>query len=146
MQVCALLIQNEDAYRRLLAICYAPLPVQKKSLSEELERYNRLPEYAARPLRYDDPQQQFFLYAFLLRPDVVAAIVERERQKDIYRVISGLSSKAHLPGFCMRCRTFRLCDAGILREDCGDTQLEPVDVIRVIASYKQYSADPAGIS
>ena len=139
------LIENEDAYRRLLAICYAPLPVQKKSLGEELERYNRLPEYAARPLRYDDPQQQFFLYAFLLRPDVVAAIVERERQKDIYRVISGLSSKAHLPRVLHEVQNiFGYVTPEAFEKIVATLNLEPVDVIRVIASYKQYSADPGG--
>ena len=139
------LIEHEDAYRRLLAACYAPLQVQRERLRNEMERYNRLPEYSTRKISYTADEEKWFLYAFLLRPDAVAAIAEREAHKDIYQVISGLGAKAKLPRVLQEVHNiFGYVTPEAFRQIVEVLQLDPTDVIRVIASYKQYSADPGG--
>lgn len=139
------LIEHEDAYRRLLATCYASTDIQRKRLQSEMERYNRLPEYSTRKISYTKEEQDWFLYAFLLRPDVVAAIAEREQNKDIYHVISGLGPKAKLPRVLQEVQNiFGYITPESFKKIVEILQLDPTDVIRVIASYKQYSADPGG--
>ncbi|HBD08484.1 MAG TPA: hypothetical protein DCZ69_09500, partial [Syntrophobacteraceae bacterium] len=139
------LCEHEDAYRRLLSGCYAAPAVQFSRLLEEMERYNRLPENAARRVWYDDEEQRVFMRALLLRPDAVAAIVDRERHKDIYLVISGLGPKAYLPRTLHEVQNiFGYITPEAFQQVVACLQLDPVDVIRVIASYKQYSADPGG--
>ena len=139
------LIEHEAAYRRVLAVCYAPPSIQLQRLDEEIERYNRLPEHSSRPVSYEDEEKRFFLHAFMIRPDVVAAIAERESHKDIYRVISGLGSKAHLPRVLQEVQNiFGYVTPESFGKIVEALRLDPVDVIRVIASYKQYSADPGG--
>ncbi len=137
--------EHDDAYCRLLAGCYAAPVLQVKRLLEEVERYNRLPENAARKVCYDDEEQRVFMAALLLRPDAVAAIVDRERHKDIYLVISGLRPKAYLPRTLHEVQNvFGYVTPEAFQQVVTCLQLDPVDVIRVIASYKQYSADPGG--
>ncbi len=139
------LCEHDDAYRRLLAGCYAPPSIQVERLMEEIDRYNRLPEYATRRLRYDDDEHHVFMAALLLRPDAVAAIVDRERHKDIYLVLSGLGPKAYLPRTLHEVQNiFGYVTPEAFQQVVASLQLDPVDVIRVIASYKQYSADPGG--
>jgi len=139
------LIEHEDAYRRLLATCYASKDIQHERLQHEMERYNRLPEYSTRKISYSDEEQDWFLYAFMLRPDVVAAIAEREQHKDIYHVMSGLGPKARLPRVLQEVQNiFGYITPESFQKIVEILQLDPTDVIRVIASYKQYSADPGG--
>ena len=139
------LIEHEGAYRRLLAACYAPVSVRIERLTKEMERYNRLPENATRRLHYREEEKLCFLYALLLRPDVIAAIAERERHKDIYRVISGLGSKAHLPRVLQEVQNvFGYVTPESFEKIVEMLRLDPSEIIRVIASYKQYSADPGG--
>jgi NADH:ubiquinone oxidoreductase subunit F (NADH-binding)/NADH:ubiquinone oxidoreductase subunit E len=138
-------LEHDAAYRRLLACCYAPQAVQRQRLVEEMTRYNRLPENASRQVSYQEEEQQLVLYAVLLRPDAVAAIAERERYKDIYRVISGLSAKAYLPRVLHEVQNiFGYLTPEAFERVVAVLQLDPLDVIRVVASYKQYSADPGG--
>jgi len=139
------LIEHEDAYRRLLSTCYASQHVQRERLQHEMERYNRLPEYSTQKVSYGEEEQKWFLYAFMLRPDVVAAIAEREQHKDIYQVISGLGAKAKLPRVLQEVHNiFGYVTPESFKKIVEILQLDPTDVIRVIASYKQYSADPGG--
>ncbi len=139
------LIEEEEAYRRLLATCYAPLAVQDQRLGEEMERYNRLPENAAVPVSYDDKERRNFLFAFFLRPDVVEAIAERERVKAIYQAVPGLGSRAHLPRVLHEVQNvFGYIVPESFDKIVSALDLDAVDVIRVIASYKQYSVDPKG--
>lgn len=139
------LIENEPAYRRLLAGFYAPSSVRIQHLDEETERYNRLPEHASNPVAYKEEEKRCLLYAVMLRPDVVSAIAEREKHKDIYRVISELSPKAHLPRILQEVQNvFGYVTPEAFRNIVQTLGLDPVDVIRVIASFKQYSADPGG--
>lgn len=139
------LIEHEEAYRKLLATCYAPSATQHERLQHEMERYNRLPEHSTRRISYSDEEQAWFLYAFMLRPDVVAAIAEREQHKDIYHVIAGLGPKARLPRVLQEVHNiFGYITPESFHKIVQTLELDPVDVIRVIASYKQYSADPGG--
>jgi NADH:ubiquinone oxidoreductase subunit F (NADH-binding)/NADH:ubiquinone oxidoreductase subunit E len=139
------LCEHDDAYRRLLACCYAPLAVQVGRLLEEVERYNRLPEHAARRAHYQDDEPRLFMAALLQRPDAVAAIVDRERHKDIYLVVSGLGPSAYLPRTLHEVQNiFGYITPEAFQQVVNILELDPVDVIRVIASYKQYSADPGG--
>lgn len=139
------LIEREDAYRAILSSCYAPRNVQMEHLGGELARYNMLPEYAAKPLELSDDEMRIFLYAFMLRPDVIAAIAEREEHKDIYRAIPGLSSRAHLPRVLHEVQNiFGYVTPEAVERIVDHFQIDPVDVIRLIASYKQFSADRGG--
>ncbi|MDY0042508.1 MAG: NAD(P)H-dependent oxidoreductase subunit E, partial [Desulforhabdus sp.] len=139
------LIEHEEAYRRLLSTCYAPATVQRERLQQEMDRYNRLPEYSTRKVSYSEEEHQHFLYAFMLRPDVVAAIAEREEHKDIYHVIAGLGSKARLPRVLQEVQNiFGYVTPEAFQKIVEILALDPTEIIRVIASYKQYSADPGG--
>lgn len=139
------LIEHEEAYRRLLAGCYASREVQIERLQQEMDRYNRLPEYSACRVTYSQDEQRCFLDAFMLRPDVVAAIAEREEDKDIYHVIAGLGAKARLPRILQEVQNiFGYVTPESFQKIVETLALDPADIIRVIASYKQYSADPGG--
>ncbi len=139
------LIEEESAYRRVLKTCYADVSVQKEALDEECRRFNRLPEHAAHPVFYDADEKTWWLRAFFFRPDVVQCFVERERAKDIYGVLKGLDARAYLPRVLHEVQglfgyvTPESCERIVDR-----LGLDPEDVLRVIASYKQYSADPSG--
>lgn len=139
------LIEHEEAYRRLLATAYAPPTVQQQRLCEETDRYNRLPEHCTQRVSYTEAEQENFLYAFLLRPDVIAAIAERESRKDIYHVIPRLGSQALLPRVLQEAQNvFGYVTPEAFQQVAAILELEPVDIIRVIASFKQYSVDPGG--
>ncbi|HOV85563.1 MAG TPA: NAD(P)H-dependent oxidoreductase subunit E [Syntrophobacteraceae bacterium] len=139
------LLENEAAYRRILAACYASPEEQQNRLLEETDRYNRLPEHALQPAAYDEEERALFLYAFFLRPDVVEAIAERERHKDLYQAVPGLPSRALLPRVLQEVQNvFGYITPESFEKIVEILELPPVEVIRVIASYKQYSADPGG--
>jgi NADH:ubiquinone oxidoreductase subunit F (NADH-binding)/NADH:ubiquinone oxidoreductase subunit E len=139
------LIEQDEAYRRLLATAYAPTAVRMERLQDEMEHYNRLPEHATRPVFYGQEEQEVFLFAFLFRPDAIAAIAEREQHKDIYRVVAGLGAKALLPRVLHETQNiFGYITPEAFQKVVEILRLDPVDVIRVIASYKQYSADRGG--
>ena len=139
------LVEREDAYRRILASCYASWEEQRRRLEEEVERYNRLPEHAAQNVAYEDSEWRWLMFAILLRPDVVAAIADRERHKDIYWVLSGLGSRAYLPRTLHEVQNvFGYVTPEAFEQVVRVLELDPVHVIRVIAGFKQYSADPGG--
>ncbi len=139
------LIEREDASRRILASCYAPRGEQVRRLEEEVDRYNRLPEHAGLNVTYEGAEWQWLMFAILLRPDLVAAIADRERHKDIYWVLSGLGSKAYLPRTLHEVQNvFGYVTPEAFEQIVSILGLDPVDVIRVIAGFKQYSADPGG--
>jgi NADH-quinone oxidoreductase subunit F len=139
------LIEREDAYRRILASCYAPREEQVRRLKEEVDRYNRLPEHAGMNVAYAGEEWDWLMFAVLLRPGVVAAIADRERHKDIYWVLSGLASRAYLPRTLHEVQNvFGYVTPEAFEEIVSILELDPVDVIRVIAGFKQYSADPGG--
>jgi NADH:ubiquinone oxidoreductase subunit F (NADH-binding)/NADH:ubiquinone oxidoreductase subunit E len=139
------LVEREDGYRRILASCYAPWEEQRRKLEEEVARYNRLPEHAGRNVAYEESEWRWLMFAILLRPDVVAAIADRERHKDIYWVLSGLGSKAYLPRTLHEVQNiFGYVTPEAFDQVVRNLGLDPVDVIRVIAGFKQYSADPGG--
>ncbi|MEJ5364766.1 MAG: NAD(P)H-dependent oxidoreductase subunit E [Desulfosoma sp.] len=139
------LIEDEAAYRRLLRTCYADETVQRACLDQECERFNRLPEHAAHRVFYDADEKTWWLKAFFLRPDVVHCFVERERAKDIYHVLAGLEPKAYLPRVLHEVQgLFGYVTPEACRHIVQRLGLDPEDVLRVIASYKQYSADPSG--
>ncbi len=139
------LIERDDAYRRILASCYAPEDEQVRRLREEVERYNRLPEHSGLRVAYEDAEWQWLMFAILLRPDVVAAIADRERHKDIYWVLSGLGTRAYLPRTLHEVQNiFGYVTPEAFAQIVRILELDPADVIRVIAGFKQYSADPGG--
>ncbi|NTV42080.1 MAG: hypothetical protein HGA63_02160, partial [Syntrophobacteraceae bacterium] len=139
------LIEREDAYRGILATCYAPRHVRAEALFRELERFNNLPEYATRNLHMDAREADHFLYAFMLRPDVVSAIAEREQRKDIYSAMPGLGFRAHLPRVLHEIQNiFGYVTPEAVQRIVHAFQVEPMEVIRIIASYKQFSADRGG--
>lgn len=139
------LIEDEAAYRRLLRTCYADETVQRACLDQECERFNRLPEHAAHRVSYDADEKTWWLKAFFFRPDVVQCFVERERAKDIYHVLTGLEPKAYLPRVLQEVQgLFGYVTPEACRHIVQRLGLDPEDVLRVIASYKQYSADPSG--
>lgn len=139
------LVENDAAYRRLLKTCYADESVQTAALDQECDRFNRLPEHAAHRIAYDDEEKTWWLKAFFLRPDVVQCFVEREKVKDMYRVLRGLDAKAYLPRVLHEVQgLFGYVTPEACQNIVARLGLDPEDVLRVIASYKQYSADPSG--
>ncbi|MGQ9669058.1 MAG: NAD(P)H-dependent oxidoreductase subunit E [Desulfosoma sp.] len=139
------LIETDAAYRRLLKTCYADEKVQTSALDQECERFNRLPEHASHRIAYDDEEKRWWLKAFFLRPDVVQCFVEREKVKDMYRVLRGLDAKAYLPRVLHEVQgLFGYVTPEACQNIVERLGLDPEDVLRVIASYKQYSADPSG--
>lgn len=139
------LVEDESAYRRVLRTCYADEKVQRAALDQEIDRFNRLPEHAAHRVSYDGDEKTWWLKAFFFRPDAVQCFVERERVKDIYNVLKGLDARAYLPRVLHEVQglfgyvTPEACEKIVER-----LGLDPEDVLRVVASYKQYSADPSG--
>ncbi|ROR03070.1 NAD(P)H-dependent oxidoreductase subunit E [Desulfosoma caldarium] len=139
------LIENDAAYRRLLKTCYADEKVQRAALEQECERFNRLPEHAAHRVSYDEEEKNWWLKAFFFRPDVVQCFVEREKVKDMYRALGGLDARAYLPRVLHEVQgLFGYVTPEACQNIVERLGLDPEDVLRVIASYKQYSADPSG--
>ncbi len=139
------LIEDDGAYTRLLATAYASDAARAEVLREETLRHNRLPECAAAPVTYSEREVPWWFRMFFLRPDVVDAIVDRERRKGVYRVLSGLGPRAFLPRVLHEVHNiFGYVTPEAFEAIVACLGLDPVDVIRVIASYKQFSADPRG--
>lgn len=139
------LIEDDTAYRRLLRTCYADEKVQRDCLDQECDRFNRLPEHAAHRVAYAAEEKTWWLKAFFFRPDVVQCFAEREKVKEIYHVLKGLDSKAHLPRVLHEVQgLFGYVTPEACQNIIHQLGLDPEDVLRVIASYKQYSADPSG--
>lgn len=139
------LIEREDAYRAVLSTCYASREMQLQALQNELDRYNVLPEYSSRQLELSESEMRLFLYAFFLRPDVIEAIAQREQQKDIYRRIPGLGFRAHLPRVLHEVQNiFGYVTPESVQGIVNQLHIDAADVIRLIASYKQFSADRGG--
>ncbi|MBW1992622.1 MAG: NAD(P)H-dependent oxidoreductase subunit E, partial [Deltaproteobacteria bacterium] len=86
-----------------------------------------------------------FLQVFFLRPDPVEAIIHREWRKDLYHTLKGLSGQALLPQVLHECqRIFRYLTPEVLERVARGLKIDLTDITRVIASYKDFSADPAG--
>ncbi|HDM77280.1 MAG TPA: hypothetical protein ENG51_12565, partial [Deltaproteobacteria bacterium] len=78
-------------------------------------------------------------------PDVVEAIYNREKRKDIYAVISGLGPRAYLPRVLHEVQSiFGYITPEAFSNIVSSLGLDPTDVIKVITSYREFSADPSG--
>jgi NADH:ubiquinone oxidoreductase subunit F (NADH-binding)/NADH:ubiquinone oxidoreductase subunit E len=139
------LITDTDAYRRILATFYAAPEIQQTALLREIETFNRLPEHSRHPVQYQEHELTFVLKAVFLRPDVVQAIVHRERKKTLYSVLEGLGSRAYLPRLLHEVHNiFGYVTPEVFARITAALDLDPPEVIRVIASYKEFTADPKG--
>ncbi|SHE32832.1 NADH:ubiquinone oxidoreductase, NADH-binding subunit (chain F) [Desulfacinum infernum DSM 9756] len=139
------LLEEEDAYRRILKTFYASEDVRLRAFREEAARFNRLPEHAAHRVTYQPDEEENLVRAVFFRPDVIECFVARERAKDIYQALPGLESRAYLPRVLHETQgLFGYVTPEACRRITECLQLDVEDVIRAIASYKQYSADPSG--
>lgn len=142
---CRSLIENTSSYNKILAGIYASEDVQINLLKQQIEKFNRLPENSEVPVDYTPEEMKWWVKIFFLRPDVVSAIVNREKRKDIYQVISGLGPRAYLPRVLHEVQNaFGYITPEAFANIVGMLKLDPTDVIKVIASFKEFSADPSG--
>ncbi len=142
---CRSLIESTEAYNKILAGIYASEENQLELLVSQVERFNRLPENVEFPVTYTKDEMKWWLRIFYLRPDVVEAIYNREKRKDIYTVISGLGPRAYLPRVLHEVQSiFGYITPEAFSNIVSALGLDPTDVIKVIASYKEFSADPSG--
>lgn len=139
------LIENRAAYRRILATSYAAAEVQREAVTRETETFNRLPEHNRHPVRYQEREVSLVLKSIFLRPDAVQAIVHREKKKTLYSVLGGLGKRAYLPRVLHEVHNiFGYVTPEAFAHVVAALDLDPADVIRVIASYREFSADPKG--
>ena len=142
---CRSLIESTESYNKILAGIYAAEEQQLDLLKNQVEKFNRLPENAELPVTYTDDEMKWWLKIFYLRPDVVEAIYNREKRKDIYSVITGLGPRAYLPRVLHEVQSiFGYVTPEAFSNIVSVLGLNPTDVIKVIASYKEFSADPSG--
>ena len=142
---CRSLIENTESYNKILAGIYASKDTQINFLNQQVEKFNRLPENAELPVNYTNDEIKWWLRIFYLRPDVVEAIYNREKRKDIYAVISGLGPRAYLPRVLHEVQSiFGYITPEAFSNIVSSLGLDPTDVIKVIASYREFSADPSG--
>ncbi|MBC7360228.1 MAG: NAD(P)H-dependent oxidoreductase subunit E [Desulfacinum sp.] len=139
------LLEEEEAYRRILKTFYASEELRLRAFREEAARFNRLPEHAAHRVSYGPDEEENLVRAVFFRPDVIECFVARERAKDIYQALPGLETRACLPRVLHETQgLFGYVIPEACRRITECLQLDVEDVIRAIASYKQYSADPSG--
>lgn len=142
---CRSLIESTESYNKILAGIYAPEKTGVELLLQQVDKFNRLPENAEFPVNYTSNEIKWWLRIFYLRPDVVEAIYNRERRKDIYTVISGLGPRAYLPRVLHEVQSiFGYVTPEAFSNIVSVLGLDATDVIKVIASYKEFSADPSG--
>ena len=139
------LLEEEESYRQLLATVYSSRDVREAQLARVMTSFNQQPVNCETPVSFTPAEAQEFLQVFFLRPDPVAAIVYREKQKDLYHTLEGLSGQAMLPQMLHECqRIFRYLTPPVLGRVAEGLKISSDDITRVIASYKDFSADPAG--
>lgn len=139
------LLENEEAYRQLLAACYASEGVQQAQLARLATAFNRHPANVENQVRYDPQEMARFLRVFFLRPDPVAAIVDREWKKDLYQTLKGLRGQALLPQVLHESqKIFRYITPEVMARVAMALEVPPGEIVRVIASYKEFTADPSG--
>ncbi len=142
---CRFLLEHEESYRQLLATCYAPLEVQQDHLNCLLATFNQHPANAEAQLHLEPAEAKRFLSIIFLRPDPVEAIIDREWQKDLYHSLPGLKGQALLPQVLHECQNiFRCITPEVVARVARGLTVPPREIVRVIASYKEFSADPAG--
>lgn len=139
------LLEQEEPYRQLLATVYSPRNIQEAQLARVMAAFNQHPVNCETQVDFTPEEAREFLQVYFLRPDPVAAIIYRERLKDLYHTLKGLSGQALLPQVLQECqRIFRYITPEVFERVAEGLELAPADITRVIASYKDFSADPAG--
>jgi NADH:ubiquinone oxidoreductase subunit F (NADH-binding)/NADH:ubiquinone oxidoreductase subunit E len=139
------LLENEEPYRQLLATAYSPLDQQRTQLSRVLAAFNEHPANVENLVDYSPEEQAQLLRVFFLRPDPVEAIIDRERKKDIYHTLQGLKGQALLPQVLHECQSiFGYISPEGLRRVAAGLEVPPAEIVRVIASYKEFRVDPTG--
>ncbi|MBW1981876.1 MAG: NAD(P)H-dependent oxidoreductase subunit E [Deltaproteobacteria bacterium] len=139
------LIEDTQAYRRILAVFYASADMQLSALQKEIDLFNRMPEHAHHQVSYREDELPRLLKAIFLRPDVVQAFVHREEKKSMYHVLAGLGKMAYLPRVLHEVHnTFGYVTPEVFSQIVKVLELDPAAVIRVLASYKEFTADPKG--
>lgn len=142
---CRYLLEHEEPYRRLLATAYAPAPMQEAELRRLMTAFNRHPANVETQVEFTPAEAARFLRLFFLRPDPVEAIIDREWKKDLYHTLKGLKGQALLPQVLHECQNiFRYITPEVLARVAAGLEVPPPEIIRVIASYKEFTADPAG--
>ncbi|SMC17778.1 NADH:ubiquinone oxidoreductase, NADH-binding subunit (chain F) [Desulfacinum hydrothermale DSM 13146] len=139
------LLEEDAAYRRILRTFYAPGEVRRQAFRDEVARFNRLPEHAAHRVVYDPEEEEPLVRALFFRPDVVDCFVARERAKELYRALPGLEPRAYLPRVLHETQSlFGYVTPEACERITQCLRLDMDDVIRAVASFKQYGADPSG--
>jgi NADH:ubiquinone oxidoreductase subunit F (NADH-binding)/NADH:ubiquinone oxidoreductase subunit E len=139
------LLEHEEPYRQLLATVYAPREAQEAQLARIMATFNQHPANCETQVSFTPEEAAEFLQVFFLRPDPVAAVIYREQRKDLYHTLEGLSGQALLPQVLHECqKIFRYITPEVLDRVAEGLKVAPLDILRVIASYKDFSADPAG--
>lgn len=142
---CRFLLENEGPYRQLLATVYSSRDAQEAQLGRILAAFNQHPVNCETQVDFTPEEAQEFLQVFFLRPDPVDAIIYREWRKDLYHTLKGLAGQALLPQVLHACqKIFRYITPQVLERVSAGLNISPLDINRVIASYKDFSADPAG--
>jgi NADH:ubiquinone oxidoreductase subunit F (NADH-binding)/NADH:ubiquinone oxidoreductase subunit E len=139
------LLETEEPYRRLLATAYRPVDQQQAELARVLTAYNDHPANIEKRVHYSPAEAAQLLRVFFLRPDPVEAIIDRERKKDIYHTLPGLKGQALLPQVLHECQSiFTYITPEVLERVAAGLQVPTGEIIRVIASYKEFTVDPTG--
>jgi NADH:ubiquinone oxidoreductase subunit F (NADH-binding)/NADH:ubiquinone oxidoreductase subunit E len=139
------LLENEEPYRQLLATCYSPLETQQAQLSRVLTAFNEHPANIENRVHYGQAEAAQLLRVFFLRPDPVDAIIDRERKKDIYYRLTGLKGQALLPQVLHECQSiFKYVTPEALARVAAGLEVPAAEIMRVIASYKEFTVDPTG--
>jgi|GEM_PF-2096 NADH:ubiquinone oxidoreductase subunit F (NADH-binding)/NADH:ubiquinone oxidoreductase subunit E len=139
------LLENEEPYRQLLATCYSSLETQEAQLARILTAFNGHPANIEKRVHYRQSEAAQLLRVFFLRPDPVEAIIDRERKKDIYYRLPGLPGQALLPQVLHECQSiFQYLTQEALKRVAAGLGVDPAEIGRVIASYKEFTVDPTG--
>jgi NADP-reducing hydrogenase subunit HndC len=142
---CRYLLEHEELYRQLLTTIYAPRGVQEAQLSRIAAAFNLHPANCENQVGFTPEEADAFLKVFFLRPDPVDAIIYREWRKDLYHTLPGLSGQALLPQVLHESqKIFGYITQEALARIAAGLKIAPLDIMRVIASYKDFYADPAG--
>ncbi len=144
-RLCRYLLENEAPYRQMLAAYYSSPEVRQAQAQRLLADFNRQPVNQEAQVSMTETEMKQFVQVFFLRPEPVEAIVDRERRKELYQILPGLSPRAWLPQVLHECqRVFGWLTPEVVSRVSQELKVKPADVIQLIASYKDYSADPAG--
>ena len=142
---CRYLLENEEAYQQLLATYYGAGEIREEQVRRLLAGFNRHPANLETQVIMSDKEISEFARIFFLRPDPVAAIVKREWKKDLYHTLPGLSGRALLPQVLHECqKIFTWLTPEVLTRVSEELGVPSGEIAQVIASYKDFSADPAG--